>query len=265
MIHYILNIPTILVFILLILLSGIFSIYTLKFLRRKINWETFRENHEVGGFLFNALGLIYAVLIAFVVYATWSDYSDAKGYCDMEANTLQDLFINSEGFSENVQVPIKNKILEYIQDVINKDWPMLSVDERNPESKEKLIELWKLYINIDTLKNEKEKLLFQQSLIKLNEVTDYRRLRILSSQDHIPAVIWTVIIIGAMTSIGFSLFFGTKNLQIQATMTTLFTMTNLFIFYLIVCLDHPFTGDIKIKPDSFEYVFNFLKWYATKH
>lgn len=265
MIHSFLNLPTELVCILLVLVSSIFSIYALKFLRKRIKWETFRENHEVGGFLFNALGLIYAVLIAFVVYATWSDYTDAKGYCDREANSLQDLFLNSEGLNENAQLHIKNKIFDYLHDVINEDWPMLGIDKGNPKSKEKLIELWKIYLSIDTLKNEKEKILLEQSLLKLNDITDFRRLRILSSQDHIPPVIWTVIIIGALTSIGFSLFFGTRDLKIQAAMTTLFTMTNLFIFYLIFCLDHPFTGDIKIKPDSFQYVLDFLQWYVSKH
>lgn len=240
------------------------SIYILFRVRKNLSLESFQENHQVGGFLFNALGLIYAVLISFVVYATWSDYNSAQGYCDTEANTLQDLFFNSEGLPEEYQPVIQEKIIDYLRIVINEDWPLLSEDKANPDSKEKLTEIWEIYFSIDTLRNEKQKAMFSQSLTKLNDVTDYRRLRILSSQNHIPGIIWTVIVIGALTSVGFSMFFGTRSLIVQASMTSLFTMTNVIILLLILSLDHPFTGDIKISPAPFEQVYNFLQSYIGK-
>ncbi|MEO8663922.1 MAG: hypothetical protein ABI462_00385 [Ignavibacteria bacterium] len=241
------------------LVSTSFSVIALRIVRRKLNWETFRENHEVGGFLFNALGLIYAVLIAFVVYATWADYNSARDFCDREANMLQDLYLNTEALPESIRSPIKEKILQYLSQVINEDWPLLSVDESNPSSKQTLIALWKIYMSMENFENEKQKVVFEESIIRLNNVTDYRRMRVLSSQNHIPVVIWTVIVIGALTSVGFSLFFGTRSLAVQATMTSLFATTNSIILILILALDHPFTGDIKITSFPFESVLSFLK------
>ncbi len=259
MIHDFLSLPTFVMCAFAMLLSTGLSVLALIAIRKKLNWESFRENHEVGGFLFNALGLIYAVLIAFVVYATWGDYNAAQDYCDHEANMMQDLFLNSDAFPPSEQTLIKEKILEYLRQVINEDWPLLSVDQSNPSSKQTLIDLWKIYMSIDNFENKKQKIVFEESLKKLNDVTDYRRMRILSSQNHIPVVVWTVIIIGALTSIGFSLFFGTRSLSVQATMTSLFAMTNSVIILLILALDHPFTGDIKIKSFPFESVLYFLK------
>lgn len=264
MIQYILSLPSFLLYLTAVIISTGIAIYILVRIRKNLSLESFQENHEVGGFMFNALGLIYAVLISFVVYATWSDYNSAQGYCDEEANTLQDLFFDSEGLPEEYQHSVQEKIIDYLRMTINVDWPLLSQDKANPDSKEKLTELWKIYFSIDTLKNEKQKIMFTQSLTKLNDVTDYRRLRILSSQNHIPAIIWTVIIIGALTSVGFSMFFGTRSLIVQALMTSLFTMTNVIILLLILSLDHPFTGDIKISPAPFEQVYNFLQSYVAK-
>lgn len=263
MIQYFLNLPTFILFIITILISAGFSIIALYIIRKKVSWETFQENHEVGGFLFNALGLIYAVLIAFVVFATWNDYNSAKDFCDKEANTLQDLFFNSEGLTAESQPKIKEKILQYLREVVNVDWPLLSYGEANPASKHKLTELWKIYMSIDTMVNDKQRIIFEESLKKLNDVTDYRRLRILSSQNHIPAIIWAVIIIGALTSVGFSLFFGTRSFKVQAVMTAVFAMTNALIFLLILSLDYPFTGDIKISYEPFEYVLTFLQHYSS--
>ncbi|MDZ4711540.1 MAG: hypothetical protein SGI89_04360 [bacterium] len=265
MIHSILSLNTFWLFVIVLVLSAGLSLLALTIIRKKIGWEIFRENHEVGGFLFNALGLIYAVLIAFVVFATWDEYDSALEYCDKEAIMLQDIFLNSEGLPEESEKQIKQKVLEYLEGVINEDWPLLAVDQSNPKTKEKLIEIWQLYMSIDTLRSEKEKIYFQESISKLNDVTDYRRMRILSSQSHIPVIIWTVIIFGALTSVGFSLFFGTKSLKIQSIMTALFVMTNAIVLLLILDLDHPFAGDTRIMPEPFEYVLEFLKNYSRNH
>lgn len=259
-----LSLPTFVMCLVGVVVSTVISILGLLIVRKKLNWESFQENHEVGGFLFNALGLIYAVLVAFVVFATWEEYESAKVICDNEANTIQDLFLNSEGLPKESQPPIREKLMEYLQSVINEDWPLLSIEESNPVSKQKLVELWGLYSKIDSFENEKQSIYFSESLTKLNEVTDSRRLRILSSQNHIPGIIWTVIIIGAITSIGFSLFFGTRNLTVQATMTSLFAMTNTIVIIMLLALDHPFTGDIKITPEPYEFILTSLQSYIPK-
>lgn len=259
MIENFLSLPTFLMCVIAIAIGAGISIAALLVIRKKLNWESFKENHEVGGFLFNALGLIYAVLIAFVVYATWEEYDSAKVYCENEANVLQDLFLDSEGLPESSQMAIKEKIVEYIRNVIEQDWPLLSVEQANPESRQTLLELCGLYTNMDSLNTDKQKIYFTESLNKLNQITEFRRLRILSSQSHVPAVIWTVIIIGSLTSIGFSLFFGTRSLSVQASMTSLFAMTNAIVILMILALDHPFTGDIGITPEAFEQILEYLQ------
>lgn len=260
MLNSFLNLPTFIMILAAILVSSSVSFIALLIIRKKVDWESFQENHEVGGFLFNALGLIYAVLIAFVVYASWQEYNSALAICDKEANLMQDLYLNSDGLPEQYREDLKENIIQYLRKVIVDDWPLLDQDERNPETRKILLDLWYVYVNMDSLDTEKEKIFYSESVSKLDEVTEYRRLRILSGQNHIPVVIWTVILIGALTSVGFSLFFGTRNLKVQAAMTSLFALTNAIIIVLILNLDHPYTGDVKIKPEAYEEVLeNILK------
>lgn len=254
MLHAFLNLPVFLMIAVAIIASSAVSVVTLFIIRKKINWEKFKENHEVGGYLFNALGLIYAVLIAFVVFASWQEYNSAQILCDKEANLLQDLYLNSDGLPEQYRVDIKDNIIKYLKMIIDDDWPLLGEDKGNPESRHILLDLWKIYSKMDSLDTEKEKIFYAESISKLDEVTECRRLIILNGQNHIPIVIWIVILIGALTSIGFSLFFGTRNLKVQAVMTSLFALTNAIIIVLILNLDHPFTGDTKIQPVPYEEV-----------
>lgn len=260
MLQSFLHLPTFIMILSAIIVSSSLSFIALLFIRKKVDWESFKENHEVGGFLFNALGLIYAVLIAFVVYASWQEYNSAQEICDKEANLMLDLYLNVDGLPHQYRTEIKENVILYLRKVIDDDWPLLDEDKRNPETRQILLDLWKVYVNMDSLDTKKEKLYYSESISRLDEITEYRRLRILSGQNHIPVVIWTVILIGALTSVGFSLFFGTRNVKVQAAMTSLFALTNAVIIVLILNLDHPFTGDIKITPDPYKEVLeNILK------
>ena len=254
-----LSLPTSLMCLITIVISVGLSVGVLIIRRRRIHWESFKDNHEVGGFLFNALGLIYAVLVAFVVYATWSDYEASGSVCDREADIIQNLYLDCSGLPPESQAEIKKDILEYLEMIVKDDWPLLAHGKVNPVSREKLIEIWKNFNNINNLGIEKQKIYFGEALNKLNDITELRRLRILSAQSHIPVIIWTVILIGALTSVGFSLFFGTRSFIIQAAMTSLFAMTNAIVILMIIALDHPFTGDIKISTEAYEQVLLYLK------
>ncbi|MBP9192048.1 MAG: DUF4239 domain-containing protein [Ignavibacteria bacterium] len=259
MINSFLELPVLLVFLITVTLGSGFSFLTLVLIRRRHGWESFKENHEVGGFLFNALGLIYAALIAFVVFATWEEYNTSLKNCEMEANMLQGLYLLSKGLPEEYQPRLRSEILSYIDDVINNDWPLLDKEQANPSSRQKLLRIWKIYESMDKEMDEKQHILFKESLYRLNDLTDYRRFRILSSQNHIPSIMWAVILIGALTSVGFSLFFGMKSFRLQALMTSLFVITNILIILLIANLDNPFSGNVKIQPDAFIEIARFIE------
>jgi small-conductance mechanosensitive channel len=62
-----------------------------KLIRKRFSHELLKENHEVGGFIYNAVGIIYAVLIAFVVFAIWTGQQDTNTKIEMEASDLLDL------------------------------------------------------------------------------------------------------------------------------------------------------------------------------
>src|SRR5512136_2551973 len=84
-----------------VICSGIAS-SCLLLTRSGMSEDSLRENHEVAGFIFNAIGMIYAVLIAFVVYVTWTNYDGTKRNVEMEAAKLSDLYADAGAFGEPV-------------------------------------------------------------------------------------------------------------------------------------------------------------------
>src|SRR6476661_376182 len=73
-------------------ITALIAVAGLYLVRRKYPAEVLKENHEVAAIIFNAFGLFYGVMLAFVVFVTWSGYSDGTKNLEMEASEVDDLF-----------------------------------------------------------------------------------------------------------------------------------------------------------------------------
>ena len=72
-----LNLPPAISFLIVSVITTAVALAGLRFVRKKYLTEVLKENHEVAAIIFNAFGLLYAVVVAFVVFVTWSGYDDA--------------------------------------------------------------------------------------------------------------------------------------------------------------------------------------------
>lgn len=230
------------------------SIGGLKLVRTKVSHESLKENHEVAGFIFNAFELIYAVLIAFVVFATWSSYDESEKNVEMEANKLSDMFLDANAFNDTLKYNIRSSITEYTKAVVEQEWPIMQKGEKVPPSViESLRKVWSAYQKVDakTINNPN---MYDESLRQLNSMSEYRRLRWLASRKSTPSVIWLVLIAGALASVSYTFFFGTKHVKAQYVMTSVLTVINAYVLFLIFILDHPFTGYSAISEDAFKAI-----------
>jgi hypothetical protein len=55
-------------------------------------------HNDVAGFIYAALGVIYAVLLALVVIAVWEEYEAARVTVEQEANAAADIFWLANSF-----------------------------------------------------------------------------------------------------------------------------------------------------------------------
>src|SRR4029077_15435197 len=100
--------------------------------------------------------------------------------------------------------------------------------------------------------NEDERGWYTQSLTRLNQLGDQRRLRLLSSKSAgVPPVMWGVLLGAGAITIGFSFLFGTKNTAAQALMTAGLAMTIALVLLSILALEKPFGGITCIEPEAF--------------
>jgi hypothetical protein len=230
----------------------------LKIVRKKFTQDILQENHEVGGFIFNAFGLIYAVLVAFVVFVTWNEYDNARGNVDLEASELADLYNTSKAFPDSTKKLVDAALIEYIENVTGDEWKLLEEGELSVKARKSIEKLWIIYSSIDVNKLPNIPV-YQESLKHLNDLGEKRRTRIFDSRDNIPGIMWAALLFGGVMCVIFTYFFSTRRFMPQLIMTSALTVLNTLILYMIFVLDHPFRGSMKITPEAFDYVLNLVK------
>src|SRR6266568_4584651 len=72
-----------------------------------------QANNEVAGFFIAVLGVMYAVLLAFVIVVVWEQYDQARTISEQEGNALASLYRTSFGLPEPVGQRLREQAREY--------------------------------------------------------------------------------------------------------------------------------------------------------
>jgi len=96
--------------------------------------------------------------------------------------------------------------------------------------------------------------LMAEILHQLDAITEARRDRLVLAAGAMPNVIWLTLVVGAVLTVAFTFFFGTKNLLAQVLMTGALSILIFSGLLIIVAIDHPFSGSVKVEPDAIQAV-----------
>ncbi|MFY0030148.1 hypothetical protein ABTP79_18740, partial [Acinetobacter baumannii] len=77
-------------------------------------------------------------------------------------------------------------------------------------------------------------------------------IRLATALGRVSPVLWTVLIVGAAVTIGFSYFFGMESARSQIIMTALVALVLSLNLFLVVVESHPFAGTFRIQPTPFK-------------
>jgi len=91
-------------------------------------------------------------------------------------------------------------------------------------------------------------------LNQLDHVTQERRQRLELAAGIVPGLIWLVLLLGAMITLSFTFFFGLENLRAQIAMTGMLALLIYLALFVAASIDHPFTGPIRVTPESLNLV-----------
>jgi hypothetical protein len=191
--------------------------------------------------------VIYAVLLAFVVIAVWEKFSDAQNAVTDEAGAIAALHHFTEG-NEAEKVAMQAALAAYLKAAIDDEWPAKGREGESPATDHALETLYQATIALN--RNGTMGTASMAEIFRLvDEVTAARRIRLHLATGLVPNIIWFALFMGALLTVGFTLFFGSENPVAQVSMTGVLAVLVTTGLVVILSIDHPFTGPVYIQPE----------------
>ncbi|HEX4042790.1 MAG TPA: DUF4239 domain-containing protein [Xanthobacteraceae bacterium] len=218
--------------------------------RRYVTLERLTANNEIAGFKFATVGVLYAVLLAFVIILVWQKFSDAETDVVQEAGAAATIYRLSLGMDEKAATDIRNAMSDYLKVAIDADWPAMARGTSGAQTaRQALDKVYATLLTADVARQAGNPVL-SELLHQLDVMTQARRARLTAAQGTVPAVIWLLLFVGAAVTIVFTLFFGTQNLRAQIVMTGLLAFLIFAELLIVVAIDRPFTGSVMVEPTA---------------
>jgi hypothetical protein len=208
-------------------------------------------SNDVAGFIFAAVGVLYAVPLAFVVIAVWTNNDTAKQTTFQEANELAGIYWESRQMPLPLGSQLEHETLDYAHTVIDDEWPLLARHQTAPAATQLVYEIRNSVFSFSP-QDAQQQVMYDHLVTHVDNLAEQRRARINQAGDSVPGLLWVVLIGGAVLTVAFTFLFGLSS-SLAHTLMVL-TLTGLVVVSLVVVkeMSYPFAGSTKVGPEAFD-------------
>jgi hypothetical protein len=199
------------------------------------------------------------VLIGFIVVNVFESSAKGDEIATSEANQLSNLKLDSVGLSTEESTLIRQSVNKYLDIVIQKEWPAQQAGNLEDEVFQPG---WTQLSVLSTQLASYEPTTAGQGVTKgamlavMDQVVEARRNRIEAAGDHVPSVIWDILMLAGAIAVVYTYLFGAHSFKIHLAITGLIAATISLVFVLIIALDYPFRGEVSVSDDAYVGVRN---------
>ncbi|MEK6616142.1 MAG: hypothetical protein AABZ32_08545, partial [Bacteroidota bacterium] len=255
-----LQIPPWLLFILIISFGVLFAGLGTFLFRKYFRINILRSHNEVTGFLFMSISSFYALLLGFVVFGVWGQLNEKQSNVTIEGSSALGLYRDIKFYPDTIESKeLMIVYLDFVFNVINEEIPNMAFmkpSEKTPES------FNKVFYKIEHLnpKNPFQIQLVSEMFNHLNQLATYRGLRTASISAEIPPAMWLPIILGAIITLICAMLVDVEHTRMHVGLNSLLGVFIGMFLFIIILLDHPYTGSLGIKPVSYKEIFTMEQW-----
>ena len=282
LIRFLLNAPT----WLLLAIVVVFCVGAGELLRRlfhvlnnKVQLQaTSADGNHLVGYVFGVCGVVYAVVLAFVVVTAWQQFDHAEEVAVEEQNAAVSLFIILDPYKDSDLSDVKHELQIYAHSMWS-DWYFLRKGGTLPADKDAPIlapsscvhkgigSLWphggdeaqqnrdaaaKAAFCVGTdLSNWQPETASAQadyaaSMTRFEHFLNGRARRVEFANQHLPGIMWGSLIVGAVVILIFTFLFAEKSSWNQIARTAALSAMMGIMFAEALVFDHPFIGPNRI-------------------
>jgi len=247
------TIPLLLLFVLILvpcLIIGLAGVW----LVRRYDLMLDPEDNSTAALAHAFVGVLYAVALGLMVVGVQSGYTEVEMVVMKEAYFAGDLYLDSKGLSEQGGLQIQELTKQYIDVVIEKEWPAISAGELvEPETRRIIDRLSHSIIAYDA-KTDRDLVVYAELLSGVNDLLVQRRERLHLGVDGVGVVTWMVVVMGALITIGMAWFYNTRGTRAHYGLVASMSLMFGLMIFLLVAMDHPLWGQFSVTSAPFKEV-----------
>ncbi|HZP83100.1 MAG TPA: DUF4239 domain-containing protein [Chthonomonadaceae bacterium] len=209
------------------------------------------KTNDIVGFYVNLIGVIYAVIMTFMLVVVWEQFEDASRLVEVEANALKNIYHLAGGLPAPARQRLRREAQEYAETVIYKEWPMMARNRADETETHSTLLLWDTVLDFSP-SNMHEQTLQDQLLTQREALHDNRQKRLHEARRELPDILWLLLIVGGFITVGLCALFGVERRELHLLKTTVLGVLILLVLFCIWELDLPFSRDIVVDPSPFK-------------
>ena len=218
-------------------------------LHRMVHHDRFRRYHEVGYAVFLQLGVIFAVLLAFVFNNVWSEYNVASPAVDSECASLHGIAMLSDRLPSPARDAILNDLHAYLTTILDREWPDMQRRHESRAADARFQSLWQTVERVDT--DPADNQIRGQLLNLVATAHQSRETRLFQMTQSVPGLVWSVLIAFASALIGCMLVFAAEASLSKAVLVGVFTSALTLALLTVQILDFPFESALQLSSRDF--------------
>jgi len=249
--YFLLQLPPFVLLGIIILFFSVLGYAGTRLVRRFFKLTILRAHNEIVGYVFAVVGGFYGLLMGFVVFLVWDTMNTAQNNANREGSLARALYRDIRYFPEPARVqPLMNTYLKYVKVVVDTEFREMEQMKEPSQGGHNLFN--EVFTQMEQLDAHEPKI--EQMFNNLNELATYRSLRQMDASAEIPIEIWVPLLLGALIIMLFAMILDVESIRLHLFVTSLLSAFIGLVIYIILILDHPFTGKIKIEPTQYRVI-----------
>jgi hypothetical protein len=200
---------------------------------------------ESWGIFFTVLGVVYAIIVGFVLAELLSRYHRLSTHIHDELNAIEDIrdYLIYVDHNEDTKTCIVDALYGYLVSVVDREWPAMANAQNTIES-DTSPELYGIMEAVEQIKvyDRSDVVALEFMIERISDVTTYRTERLEMSRQHLsPALRFLIVFLSLIVAGGFILM-NVGSTLIHGFMV-LGAVTSISLLYVVMAdLEQPFTG-----------------------
>jgi hypothetical protein len=209
------------------------------------------RHNDVAGFTLGPVGVVYAVLLAFIAVAVWEDFGRAGNLVATEANLVGNLYRDTVGLPDPPAADLRHDLFVYAETVVQDEWPALAAGQVADAAGWQLLDRFHLALVQLRPPDRGTGVVAAEMLRELGDLYSARRGRFQAAGQRLPPILWWNLLAGAAIVMVVSYLFGVPSLGMHAAMIALLGASIGLVLALILLLQSPFRGENHVSAQPF--------------